>query len=51
MMLKIFLPSLDNNARSKESELLSSSEILTSLEVVILLKPNSELALTWVKLF
>jgi hypothetical protein len=49
MTLKTFLPSLDNNARNKESELLNSLEILISLEVDILPKPNSELVSIWVK--
>jgi len=44
-MLMILLLSLDRLARSKESESLSSSEILISLEVDISQRLNSESAL------
>ena len=43
MMLKIFLLSSDNNAKSKELELVNFSETSISLEVDLSLKPNLEL--------
>ena len=50
-MLKMFLLSLDNIALNKESELVSSLEILTNLEVGILQKHNSELDWIWEELY
>ena len=51
MMLKIFLPSSDNNAKNKELESVNFSETSINSEADILLRLNSELDLTWAKLF